>query len=135
MRDGFIHSKGQPQAMIFPDNYPDHPLRGQPKRAEQMLRECGLWPENGKRSDEFCFRLGCAKSGGHGGYQAEGNKELVTGCCTRDVLAKGPDFQGSVRIISEAPLVCPNGCWYLFKMGGGGLVFHNLRLHKDNKLE
>jgi hypothetical protein len=40
---------------------------------------------------------------------------------------------GSVRIISEAPLVCPNGCWYLLK--DGGLVFHNLRLHKDNKLE
>jgi hypothetical protein len=40
---------------------------------------------------------------------------------------------GPVRIISEAPLVCPNGCWYLLK--DGGLVFHNLRLHKDNKLE
>jgi hypothetical protein len=29
--------------------------------------------------------------------------------------------------------VCPNGCQYLLK--DGGLVFHNLRLHKDNKLE
>jgi hypothetical protein len=34
-------------------------------------------------------------------------------------------YIGSVRIISEAPLVCPNGCWYLLK-DGGGLVFHNL---------
>jgi hypothetical protein len=42
-------------------------------------------------------------------------------------------YIGSVRIISEAPLVCPNGCLYLLK--DGGLVFHNLRLHKDNKLE
>jgi hypothetical protein len=42
-------------------------------------------------------------------------------------------YIGSVRIISEAPLVCPNGCWYLLK--GGGLVFHSPRLHKDNKLE
>jgi hypothetical protein len=33
-------------------------------------------------------------------------------------------YIGSVRIISEAPLVCPNGCWYLLK--DGGLVFHNL---------
>jgi hypothetical protein len=24
-------------------------------------------------------------------------------------------YIGSVRIISEAPLVCPNGCWYLLK--------------------
>jgi hypothetical protein len=42
-------------------------------------------------------------------------------------------YIGSVRIISEAPLVCPNGCWYLLK--DGGLVFHSPRLHKDNKLE
>jgi hypothetical protein len=42
-------------------------------------------------------------------------------------------YIGSVRIISEAPLVCPNGCWYLLK--DGGLVFHNLVLHKDIKLE
>jgi hypothetical protein len=24
-------------------------------------------------------------------------------------------YIGPVRIISEAPLVCPNGCWYLLK--------------------
>jgi hypothetical protein len=42
-------------------------------------------------------------------------------------------YIGSVRIISKAPLVCLNECWYLLK--DGGLVFHNLRLHKDNKLE
>jgi hypothetical protein len=30
-------------------------------------------------------------------------------------------YIGSVRIISEAPLVCPNGCWYLLKDGGVGL--------------
>jgi hypothetical protein len=28
-------------------------------------------------------------------------------------------YIGSVRIISEAPLVCPNGCWYLLKKMGG----------------
>jgi hypothetical protein len=34
-------------------------------------------------------------------------------------------YIGSARIISEAPLVCPNGCWYLLKKDGG-LIFHNL---------
>jgi hypothetical protein len=28
-------------------------------------------------------------------------------------------YIGSVRIISEAPLVCPNECWYLLKKMGG----------------
>jgi hypothetical protein len=30
-------------------------------------------------------------------------------------------YIGLVRIISEAPLVCPNGCWYLLKRWGVGL--------------
>jgi hypothetical protein len=94
MRDGFVHSSGRSQAMVFPDNnYHDHTLRGQPKGAEKFLRECGLWLKNGKRSGGLCSRLGCPKSGGHEGYQAEGNKALVTGCCTRDVLARELDFQ------------------------------------------
>jgi hypothetical protein len=41
-------------------------------------------------------------------------------------------YIGSVRIISEAPLVSE---WMLISVKDGGLVFHNLRLHKDNKLE
>jgi hypothetical protein len=32
--------------------------------------------------------------------------------------ATGP-YIGLVRIISEAPRVCPNGCWYLLKKMGG----------------
>jgi hypothetical protein len=31
-------------------------------------------------------------------------------------------YIGSVRIIPEAPLVCPNGCWYLLKKMGVGLT-------------
>jgi hypothetical protein len=44
LRDGFIHSKGQPQAMVFPENYSDHPLRGQPKGAKKFYEnvDCGL---------------------------------------------------------------------------------------------
>jgi hypothetical protein len=67
MRDGFIHFKGQPQAMVFPENHPDHSLRGQPKGAEIFLRERGLWPGNGKRSDGLRFSLECSKSGGREG--------------------------------------------------------------------
>jgi hypothetical protein len=43
-------------------------------------------------------------------------------------------YIGSVRIISEAPLVCPNGC-YLLKNKIGGWSFITKWLHKDNKLE
>jgi hypothetical protein len=28
-------------------------------------------------------------------------------------------YIGSVRVISEAPIVCSNGCWYLLKKMGG----------------
>jgi hypothetical protein len=43
-------------------------------------------------------------------------------------------YIGSVGIISEAPFVCPNGCWYLLKKMGGW-YFISKRLHKDNKPE
>jgi hypothetical protein len=46
-------------------------------------------------------------------------------------------YIGSVRIISEAPFrgsACVSE-WMLISVKDGGLVFHNLRLHKDNKLE
>jgi hypothetical protein len=42
-------------------------------------------------------------------------------------------YIGSVRIISEAPLVCLNGCYLLNKMGGWSFI--TKWLHKDNKLE
>jgi hypothetical protein len=31
-------------------------------------------------------------------------------------------YIGSMRIISEAPLVCPNGCWCLLKKGGWSFI-------------
>jgi hypothetical protein len=47
MRDDFIHSKGRPQAMVFPENHLDHSSREQSKGAEQILLcERGLWSEN-----------------------------------------------------------------------------------------
>ncbi|KAF8458748.1 hypothetical protein BDZ91DRAFT_800171 [Kalaharituber pfeilii] len=38
LREGFIHAKQRPQAMVFPDNYPDPALRGKPK-AEPTFAE------------------------------------------------------------------------------------------------
>jgi hypothetical protein len=63
--------------MVFLQDYPNHSLRGQPKGAEQILRERGLLPENGKRRDGLRFRLECLKSGGRKGCQAEENKGLA----------------------------------------------------------
>jgi hypothetical protein len=67
-------------------------------------------------------------------------RNITTGEISQEGFAQGlvsppatSRYRGSARIISEAPLVCPNGCWYLLKRLGVGL--HNLRLHKDNKLE
>jgi hypothetical protein len=62
--------------MVFPNNYLDHRLRGQPRGADTFLRERGLWSENCKRSDGLRFRLGCPKSGGHEGHQAREIKSL-----------------------------------------------------------
>ena len=43
MREGFIHSKGRPQPMTFPDNYGTLALRGLPKGMKQILTERGLY--------------------------------------------------------------------------------------------
>jgi hypothetical protein len=102
MKDGFIHSKSQSQAMVFPENHPSRSLRGEPKGAQKFLRECGLWTENDKRSDGLHFRLECPKPGGREGCQVEGNKKLANGCCARGVLAKEPDFQAQRgRLVEE----------------------------------
>jgi hypothetical protein len=61
-----------------------------------------LWPENGKRGDGFCFHLRYPKFGGREGCQTERNKELVTGCCARDVVAKESSFQAQrSRLVEE----------------------------------
>jgi hypothetical protein len=62
-----------------------HSLCGQPKGAEEIFENVDC--------DRLCFHLECPKSGGREGCQAEGNKELATGYCGRDVLTKEPDFQ------------------------------------------
>jgi hypothetical protein len=60
-----------------------------------------LWHENGKRSDGLRFHLECPKSERREGCQAEGNKELTTGCYERGVLAKELDFQAQRGRLAE----------------------------------
>lgn len=86
LREGFIHSKQWPQAMVFPLNHPNPTLRGKPKGIEQVLREQILWRE--KRSDGFVFLLQCPTSNNRPGY----NLTLEGGCCARAVLTAERDF-------------------------------------------
>lgn len=72
MRDGFIHEKGCPQPMVFPDNHPEHP--GLPKGMQQVLIERGKWRQ-GLQAD--CKKDQCSPSGG---------------CCARKILAAERDF-------------------------------------------
>ena len=87
MREGFIHSKGRPQTMVFPANHPILALRGKAKGIEQVLWERGLWQE--RRSDGHLFLLECPKGDGRAGC----NLELEGGCCARTVLSQERDFQ------------------------------------------
>ena len=61
MREGFDHARGLPHPLVFSDNHPNLSLHGKTKGTEAILRERGLWPNNGWRSDGFGFRLGCPK--------------------------------------------------------------------------
>ena len=47
MREGFDHTRGLPHPLVFSDNHPNLSLRGKAKGAEAILRERGLWPNNG----------------------------------------------------------------------------------------
>ena len=61
MREGFDYGRGLPHAMVYSDNHPNFAVHGEPKRGEEILRECGLSPCNSWRSDGFKFKLGCPK--------------------------------------------------------------------------
>jgi hypothetical protein len=37
MREGFDYARGLSQPMVFPDNYPNHNLRGEAKEIEHVL--------------------------------------------------------------------------------------------------
>ena len=86
MREGFDHGRGLPQTMVFPANHPNIALRGKPKGAEIILRERGLWPRSGRRSDGFKFLLRCPS------YR-KCDPNLEGGCCAFNLLFQLQDFQ------------------------------------------
>jgi hypothetical protein len=47
------------EPIVFPDNYPDHRLRGEAKGIEHVLQERCLLPENNRWSDGHRSLLQC----------------------------------------------------------------------------
>ncbi|RPA99707.1 hypothetical protein L873DRAFT_1767021 [Choiromyces venosus 120613-1] len=86
MRDGFIHSKQRPQAMVYSQNHPNFLLQGKAKGLEQVLKERGLWKK--RRPDGFPFLLECPTSNNRSGC----DPNILGGCCGRVVLAAERDF-------------------------------------------
>lgn len=83
MRPGIVN--GIPQAMVFPDTYPNESLRGKAKGTKQVLIERGLWPASGKliaRCKKKCKK---------------GSKD----CCAEKVLSLQPDFLSQKSLIAE----------------------------------
>ena len=97
MREGFHHGRGLPQAMVYSDNHPNYAVRGKPKGADTILRERGLWPHNGWRSDGFKFKLECPKNRGGCNPELDGN----TGYCARGVLPQQQDFRDQKGQLQE----------------------------------
>ena len=80
LREAFIHGKGLPQLMSFSQNYCNRELAGKSKGIKRMLKERGLWPEQG-------LVLECATTHNRPGCNPEG------GYCARQVLGAERGFQ------------------------------------------
>jgi hypothetical protein len=74
MRQGINPLTGEYQSFYFPDDHPTMP--GWFKGIEQILQECGLWPESGLLAD--CPGPKCPP--------------VRDNCCCRSVLFHQPDF-------------------------------------------
>ena len=83
--------------MVFPENHLNIKLRGKAKGAEMVLRERGLWPRFGWRSDGFKFLLTCPTTGDRKGCRPE----LEGGCCVYQVLFQQPDFRAQKGQLEE----------------------------------
>lgn len=89
MREGFIHSKGRPQAMQYPDNYYRRDLAGKPKGVKQILLERGEWDRE--------YYLECPRTLGQPGCSLNGR------CCGKALLAaeRARDFQEQKGLLQE----------------------------------
>ena len=87
MREGFIHGKGRPQSMQYPDNYHRLELAGKPKGVKQILLERGEWDRE--------YYLECPKTLGRPGCLPEGR------CCGRAILAVERDFREQKGLLQE----------------------------------
>ena len=88
LREAFMHGKGRPQSMSFPQNYHNLELAGKPKGIKRVLKERGLWPERG-------LFLECSTTHNRPGCDPEG------GCCARRVLEVERDFQDQKGRLQE----------------------------------
>ncbi|RPB21874.1 hypothetical protein L211DRAFT_888332 [Terfezia boudieri ATCC MYA-4762] len=84
LRDGFIHSKGIAQSILFPDNHPDLELRGKAKGIRQVLMERGLW--------QLGMKLNCKPACTDPTSQT---------CCARQCLRLEQDFQAQRGSLQE----------------------------------
>src|SRR5580692_748681 len=83
MRDGINPLTGEPQSFYFPDDHPLYP--GWFKGMEQIIRKCGLLPEEG-------LPVKCA-----GRKHPEGQAS----CCCHYVLYTQPDFVSQKPLLQE----------------------------------
>lgn len=84
MRDGVNPLTGERQSFYFPDDHPQYP--GWFKGMEHIIRERGLWPEEG-------LPVVCT---GH--KRPEGQAAV---CCCRHLLYTQPDFTSQKPLLQE----------------------------------
>ncbi|KAJ3522656.1 hypothetical protein NMY22_g11792 [Coprinellus aureogranulatus] len=82
MRDAVLPN-GDAQCLYFPDDHPTHP--GWFKGMEQIIRERGLWPNDGLLAQ--CTDFKC--------------KPGATDCCCRRLLFTQPDFSNQKSALEE----------------------------------
>ncbi|RPA78671.1 hypothetical protein BJ508DRAFT_349096 [Ascobolus immersus RN42] len=100
MRETFMHGKGLPQHMVFPDNHERVALRGKPKGMEQVLRERGLWRD--RNAAGIKFRAQCPTRDGRQGCPTDPNDPSFRACCARTVLAEERDFREQKGLLAES---------------------------------